>query len=316
MVAQSDQSSCKRPGLGSSLNAERFAALLTRRSEIVCRHFISDHIYILTVPSSALGMSFGFSVGDFIAAASLIRNITSALNGAAASEYRELELELHGLQRALHEIEHLEPLPGKEAELNAVKVAALMCCHPLEEFQTKLNKFQRLSPDTQPKRSDVVKGWGQKLQWNLCMPDEVQKLRAYLAAHTGSLNMRLATLSLATMGVRNSEAAQTGSFIQSRLENQTSIIRESTQRVDSVYALVAGKVVPQLQNLIDIATKVWTSNVQTMNYFSRMQDMHVKIDTRHTWFQDPIRLQDAFGREIPIPAEYGWSVRNLPFPSL
>jgi hypothetical protein len=163
---------------------------------------------------------------------------------------------------------------------------------------------------------DVVKGWGRKVQWNFCMPDEVQRLRAYLAAHTGSLNMRLATLGLATMGVRNTEAAQTGELIQSRLENQASMIRENTERVDSVYTLVAGKVVPQLHSLVDIATKVWTSNVQIMNYFSRMQNMDVGIDTRHTWFQEPLKLEDAFGRSIPIPAEYGWSVRLLHFLSL
>lgn len=52
-------------------------------------------------------MSFGVSAGDLIAAGVLIKNIISALDKSSTAEYRELLLELHGLQRALDEIEHL-----------------------------------------------------------------------------------------------------------------------------------------------------------------------------------------------------------------
>ena len=46
-------------------------------------------------------MSFGFSVGDFLAAASLIKDVVSALNSVASFAHHELEIELHGLQLAL-----------------------------------------------------------------------------------------------------------------------------------------------------------------------------------------------------------------------
>lgn len=29
-----------------------------------------------------------------------------------------------------------------------------------------------------------------------------------------------------------------------------------------------------------------------------------ELDTRHTWFQEPMKLEDAYGRVWPIPAEY------------
>lgn len=29
---------------------------------------------------------------------------------------------------------------------------------------------------------------------------------------------------------------------------------------------------------------------------------------QHTWFQEPIRFEDALGRIIPIPSEYNWGV--------
>ena len=30
-------------------------------------------------------------------------------------------------------------------------------------------------------------------------------------------------------------------------------------------------------------------------------------DLRHTWFQDPVKLEDALGRILPIPSEYNYS---------
>jgi len=140
-------------------------------------------------------MSFGFSVGDFVTAAGLIRDIISCLRTASISEYRELIFELHGLQRALYEIEHLQCLPDQEAAVSGIKVAALMCQHPLDEFAKKLKKFESLGTIEGEKMSkaDVLKMWRQKLRWGFCMAEEVARLRAYLAAHVGSLNMRLTT---------------------------------------------------------------------------------------------------------------------------
>jgi hypothetical protein len=254
-------------------------------------------------------MSFGFSVGDFLAAATLIKDLVSALNGTAALEYRELELELHGLQQALGEIENLKPGPGQELSINAVKVAALMCWYPLEDFHTKLKRYKRLSDPGQEKKLDVVKAWGRKAQWNFSMPEEVRKLRAYIAAHVGSLNMRLTTLGLATIEVAKSEASERGKLIRDGLERQTTIIDENTAKVESLSAVVAGRLLPQIQSLVELVGKVWTLNVQTMDYFTKLQNNSAKIDIKHTWFQEPMKLEDAFGRAIPIPAEYRWSVR-------
>ncbi|KAH8821955.1 hypothetical protein F5884DRAFT_769555 [Xylogone sp. PMI_703] len=182
-----------------------------------------------------------------------------------------------------------------------------MCQHPLQDFESRLKKYERMSRSDQSKKGDVVKGWARKLEWNFCMPDEVQKLRAYIAAHMGSLNMRLTTLGLATMGVANTKAEQAGGLLQHSLEIQAVAVNENSHKLNSLYDLFAGRVVPQLQSLTELATKVWDSNLQIMNYFSKIQKASLAIDTRHTWFQDPIKLEDAFGRIIPIPVEYGWS---------
>ncbi|KAJ4248602.1 hypothetical protein NW757_008250 [Fusarium falciforme] len=136
-------------------------------------------------------MSFGFSVGDFLAAGKLINDIVSSLRHSSASSYQELIFELHGLKRALDEIEHLACPPGQEAALNSVKVAALMCQYPLDQFAAKLKKYESL--DIQPRhgdsssKSDKLKSWGRKIQWGVGMEKDVVELRAYIAAHVYNL---------------------------------------------------------------------------------------------------------------------------------
>ena len=141
-------------------------------------------------------MSFGVSVGDFIAAGNLIKDIVSALQSASTSNHQELLFELHGLRRALHEIEHLHADPQQETEVSAVKVAALTCQYRLDDFARKLRKYESLGHSSKTSSVEKAKSWGLKLQWGFSMEAEVQSLRAYLIAHVGYLNMRLNTLNL------------------------------------------------------------------------------------------------------------------------
>ena len=143
-------------------------------------------------------MSFGFSVGDFITVGRLIHDVVSSLRRSSISEYQELILELHGLQRALDQIQHLKCHPNQEAAINGIKIAALMCQHPLDEFAGKLKKFESLDvcSGKSASKASRMKAWDQRLRWGFCMKDEVAKLRVYLTAHVGSLNMRLITQGL------------------------------------------------------------------------------------------------------------------------
>ena len=143
-------------------------------------------------------MAFGFSVGDFVTVGKLVADIITSLRSASLAEYRELICELHGLQRALHEIEHLKCTSSQEAAVNGIKVAATMCQYPLDEFAARLKKFERLGIAGGRTRSrlETMKLWTQKLQWGFCMKEEVEKLRTYIVVHVGSLNMRLITQGL------------------------------------------------------------------------------------------------------------------------
>lgn len=116
-------------------------------------------------------MSFGFSVGDFVAAASLITEIVSALRTSSTSAYRELVVELHNLERALDAIDHLECVPEQVPAATAMKVAALTCRFPLDEFAAKLKKFQCLQQQRTLGTRQRVNVWRLKLEWGFTMEE-------------------------------------------------------------------------------------------------------------------------------------------------
>lgn len=134
---------------------------------------------------------FGFSVGDFIAVGVLIKDVIVCLQSSSgsAADYRELMRELEGLAHALHEIEHLRGSPQQEVAISAIKCAALNCNYVLHEFLQKVKKYEKSLGDSV--ESKKLKAAGRKIQWKLDMEEDVLKLRAYLNAHVGSLNMRM-----------------------------------------------------------------------------------------------------------------------------
>src|SRR5271156_3142892 len=86
-------------------------------------------------------MSFGFSVGDFIAVGELIAQVVSSLRGVG-SEYQELLRELESLSCALQHLDKLQTHSNSTKTLDSIKCAALLCRHPLEKFLQKINKYE------------------------------------------------------------------------------------------------------------------------------------------------------------------------------
>jgi hypothetical protein len=131
---------------------------------------------------------FGFGVGDFIAVATLIKNIKSALqdSGGARDDYQELERELQLLELALAALRSLTGPPQRQAEIMAIKLIALSCRHTLDAFYANIKKYDRSLSVTS--RVGVMRASGKMVQWGLLMQADVVKLRSYVAAHVGSLN--------------------------------------------------------------------------------------------------------------------------------
>jgi hypothetical protein len=90
-------------------------------------------------------MSFGFSLGDFLAAASPISNIVSCLqsSGGSASEYQELMDEVHVLRLFSIKIEEFESSMQHIEEMDSMKITVLSCIPLLENFRQIVEPYSK-----------------------------------------------------------------------------------------------------------------------------------------------------------------------------
>ena len=151
--------------------------------------------------------------------------------------------------------------------------------------------------------------------------EEVAQLRGYLNAHVGSLNMLLMARGLDMLGFAADQAAEEHENVQKRLSNSQAMTLEVQRDVQGqgvmlhrnasvlaqVFSLLSEEVIPQLKNLVELATKVWKSNLQMYGIILRSQASLSFPDLRHTWFQAPVKFEDALGRILPIPSEYNYA---------
>ena len=144
-------------------------------------------------------MSFGFSVGDFVAVGKLVVEITNSLKDAGGSKsgYQDLLRQLESLQRALQDLDKLQAQGSPSATLDSIKSNALMCRRPLEEFLGKLKRYDKsLGVWGKPGAWKETRG---KVRWALGRQKEVHKLQSYLNVQVGTINMRLSEYNLEMM---------------------------------------------------------------------------------------------------------------------
>ncbi|KAJ9642361.1 hypothetical protein H2199_004741 [Coniosporium tulheliwenetii] len=137
--------------------------------------------------------AFGFSAGDFIAAINLIVKISKALNdsGGAASKYRMLLQELQQLQLILEQLQDLSPTSANShSHLNAVKGMALAIQMPLQEFLTKIEKYNSSMCGTSS--SSRWRTAPRKAQWAVLMQEEVCRFRAVITMKIVTISVLLA----------------------------------------------------------------------------------------------------------------------------
>lgn len=173
-------------------------------------------------------MSFGFSVGDFVAVAKLIKEISSCLQDGqgAKQDYQDLLRELECLEQALRRLDQLQQSPASTSSVNldSIKYAALSCRRPLEQFLGKIRKYDK-SLGLWGK-SGVIKTATDKLKWGFGQKEEVGKLQAYLNIHVGTINILLAEYGLEKMELASDKATSQQLWIQKRLENTRDIVKK------------------------------------------------------------------------------------------
>ncbi|KAF2464136.1 uncharacterized protein BDR25DRAFT_243095 [Lindgomyces ingoldianus] len=138
-----------------------------------------------------MASAFGFSVGDFISAALLIKRVSDALKtaGGAAEDYQHVVIELEGLDRALKAVAALNPNESNALHVNAIRGMALSCQLPLRQFLKRLQSYERSLGPFAPRNS--ASGAFRKAKWATSQEENIQVLRAVIAAKVTSINLLL-----------------------------------------------------------------------------------------------------------------------------
>ena len=109
--------------------------------------------------------------------------------GGASSEYQSAVIELENLATTLSDLEALEPNEDNVQHVNAIRAMAMACRMPLQEFLKKISRYESsLGPFA--KRMSLHTS-GQKAKWSIALAEDVEKLRALVAAKHVSINLLL-----------------------------------------------------------------------------------------------------------------------------
>ena len=100
-------------------------------------------------------------------------------------------MELKGLEHVLQRLEALEPTDDNISHVNAIRGMAFACKVPLQEFITKLDKYESWLGPWQDRTH--FRGAAYKAKWAVSFGQEVEKLRAVVAAKQISINLLLTT---------------------------------------------------------------------------------------------------------------------------
>jgi len=143
--------------------------------------------------ATTMSVGFGFSAGDFIAGLELVATIIDALreSGDSSRRYRELISELYSLETALLQVKRLELHESQSAEKIALHFAASQCQGTISDFWQTVQKYHpSLGRSVE---SSTLKDQWIKMKWALFKEEEVEKFKADLRGHTGSINLLLSS---------------------------------------------------------------------------------------------------------------------------
>jgi hypothetical protein len=208
-------------------------------------------------------MSFGFSVGDFIAVGTLVAGIISCFgeSGGSKSEYQELLRELESLQHALAHLDKLRLGDSSLANIDSIKYAALSCRRPLEHFLGRIKKYDKTLGVWS--KDGRLKGAAHKLGWMYGQKDEIRKLQSYLNVHVGTINILLAEHGLEIMSLASERVEADHMHIRERLDDTRAIINWIKDNV-SAQALAVKFTNSMLSSLFDMITGEFRTTLKTL----------------------------------------------------
>lgn len=129
-----------------------------------------------------MSVSFGFSVGDFLAALNLVETVIVALRetSEARTSFRSLIDELYVLESALR-VKRLDVDNSLYIKKLALQQAASQCQRTIDLFYTKVQKYQPYLQ--QDGTSSKLKDAWARIKWATCRKGDVDTFRAEIRGH-------------------------------------------------------------------------------------------------------------------------------------
>ncbi|KAE8446484.1 hypothetical protein EG329_011947 [Mollisiaceae sp. DMI_Dod_QoI] len=267
-------------------------------------------------------MSFGFSVGDFLAVGTLIADISRCLadSGGSKDDYQELLRELESLQHALKHLDKLQIDDSSSANLDSIKYAALSCRRPLENFLSKIKKYDKALGMWS--KEGRLKSAANKVRWAYGQKDEIRKLQGYLNIHVGTINILLAEHGLEMMNLASEKVEADHLRIRERLDDTRSIVnwikdsvsaqatavKFTNSMLSRVFDVITGDFRLSFKSLETMVEKVCVSTQQIYGVVLEIKGSLALGDTRWTFFQAPLLVEDALGFRFPVPSEYDYAL--------
>ncbi|KAH7130699.1 hypothetical protein B0J11DRAFT_548958 [Dendryphion nanum] len=267
-------------------------------------------------------MSFGFSVGDFVAVGKLIADIITCLqeSGGAKTDYQELMRELTALDHALRSLDRMKPSNTSSTALDSIKFSALSCRHLLETFLRKIQKYDRtLGVWAKP---GLGKSAVDKVRWNFDGRNEIQALQNYLNQHVNTIHILLAEHGLERLDMAEQRILDDNLRTQERLDKtneivlaikddmlaQVSAVKTVQYMLSELYRVVCGEMRVSWNTLGQLVANTCVSTQQIYTIVLEIRNHVTSVDTRWSFFQEPVVIEDAFGFKFPVPSEYDFDM--------
>ncbi|KAL9620736.1 MAG: hypothetical protein Q9160_004749 [Pyrenula sp. 1 TL-2023] len=162
-----------------------------------------------------------------------------------------------------------------------------------------------------------------KLRWRICEQDEARRLQTYLNVHVGIINTLLIEHNLC----RTEHAAQeskrdrwnirkviesihrTLTKVHDNVVAQAMAVAALKSTVERMFQMVNGEIAVSLGTLKDAVASACVATQQTYAVILEIRErLPASPDTRWTFFQDPLVVEDPSGHKFPVPAEYDYTL--------
>ncbi|KAL8792677.1 MAG: hypothetical protein Q9195_004737 [Heterodermia aff. obscurata] len=262
-------------------------------------------------------MSFGSSVSDVVVLGELLYKIIETVRNAG-SEYQELTRELESLKKALDHVDKLRSQPRLAKSVEEITSAALTCRYPLETFLAKIRKHEKSLG--LGKTEGRMKDMGSTASWALGRKQEkFTKLRDNLTFQVATINMMLVTRALEQLDANSIRAAEAHEELNDHLERssvelsvrlsnlqgdvqaQSLTVRDNTSIIAKIFEMISEEVVAPIKILSEMVSKIYTSTQEIYSVF---------LDTRFTYSQAPVKVEDVLGLVFPFPSECSLEALN------